>query len=194
MQTTEMIAAIQQDSPDTEVPTILRYLNEIQRQMLSKPVAFTRIIDPITGRDPKISFDGAVRVYSLDTSSGFPGDVFTVDRVYSTYISEPVRDLHITDSTAGTPCQIITPEHFAGEHYVRAYRKPRTILSAMIQMDIPEKYHFDVVFNAVQGYIERSEYGESRKYDTFFKKDLPKFWSEQSIQENISNSMRRPYE
>jgi hypothetical protein len=193
MYTSELVAAVQQDSPDTQVPTILTYINEIQRQMLSKPTASARITDPLTGEDPKITFDGAIRIYDLDVSSGFPEDALTISHVYTTDTSDH-EHVRVNDATAAKPCQVITPLNFSGEYFVRSYKKPTNITSTRIEMDVPEKYHFDIIFQAIKGYIEDSEYGESRKLMDFLSPHLPRFWSEQSIRESINNNIGKSYE
>lgn len=158
MLTSELVAAVHRNYPDVQVPTILTHLNEVHRFMLTKAIPTRRIIDPATGIDPQIELIEGQAVYTLDVASGFPEDAVLVERVYSTW-ENPLKT-GIREATVETAAQVLSYGE-KGTYYVRAYKKPRNITGVHIEMEIPERYHYGTVKDAVEAHIEKDEFGRS---------------------------------
>jgi hypothetical protein len=59
-------------------------------------------------------------------------------------------------------------------YYVTCYRYPTPITSELIQLEIPEKFHISHVLLGVIGLIEVFEHGQSKTYNDFIEKSIPK--------------------
>jgi len=191
MLVTELISLIQSDNPDIEVPKILIYLNQVQDLMLSKAIPYTKMIDPTTGKDYTIEFDGSSVEYEISAVNGFSDDARFIEKVYN---NNGLLKCDLFEATDFAGAKIRVPLTVNGTYSISCYRKPRKILNPNSPIDIPSRYHLDTVYEGVLGYIEREQYGVSERLQYFKIKLLPKFWNDQTWTDTNNDCFVRSYE
>lgn len=173
MRTNSLISLVQKQFPDWSRTLILEMLNELQKIIFTQNATRQmRVIDPATGKDPKITVTSASLEYPVSTSTGFPADVWRVYEVYSETVDDPA-DVICFDATSGTPAKIVFNEATNGDFYVRAYRFPTELATENVQLEIPEAYHLSHIFEGLCGLIEKMRSGRSERFDIFMFKQIP---------------------
>ena len=191
MLTSELVAVIHQKYSDIQVPTILLHINEVHRFMLTKALPTRRIFDPATGKDPQVTFIEGQYNYPVDVANGFPSDAILVERVYSSWDCGVEVGLNEGTSMAAAS---IDSYGLTGTFYVRAYKKPVNITSVAIELEIPERYHYTTLKDAVIAHIEKDEFGRSDLWYEFENVTVQKFWNEQNITGTVNNDRMKFYE
>jgi len=190
MKTLELVSHICREHSEWQVPTVLMYLNEVQRRMLSRPLRSREIFDPLTGKHPVLQTQDGVFVYTLSVLEGFPEDAIMADLVYG---DDVTYEAQFVEGSSSEKAKIMIPPTVSGSLSIRAYKAPREIKSPSVEMEIPESFHFSTVLVGVQGYLEQAEYGRSELLEKFERTLLPKFWEHENFKPKALSGEAKPY-
>jgi hypothetical protein len=184
MLTRSLTTLIKREASDWSRELITSLIDEVQLLMASKPLANFRILDPLTGRDPEFTTTNNTFSYNCDhtTISTIPSgtEALIVADVYDGDINGDDYDAYECSKFIGTqsdPAKFIFETNpGAVAVRVKCYKKPTSISSESIELEIPPHWHIPGVYEGVMGIIERTENGRSDRYMNWQENILPRFY------------------
>ena len=118
-----IVGMLARQNPDISRTDMLEQVDFIHRLMTGDRSELTKILDPDTGIDYKITIPSA----SFDVEDVLVGvAVNTVDKLYSLHYSIPLMGVHTEGSLVKVPLSAV-----GNSYYIRMYRPAKEILDEM---------------------------------------------------------------
>lgn len=164
-----IVSMLTRQNPDISRIDLLDQVNFIHRLMTGERSELTKIIDPSTGIDYRITIPSA----SFDVGGIIIGvTVNHVDKLYSTHYNRPLQGVHAVGSTVKVPVSAVGDEYF-----VRMYRPANELLDESDEIDVSDE-DIDVMIMGINAWIEQIQHGSVRSFQEWKARELKKWkWS-----------------
>jgi len=201
MKTKTLISRISRAYPSVARPTILDQINVALGIIIDRPLAFMRIIDESTGKDPVLSTVTGQLTYEANIANlGYDAQYIT--RVY-TGEDEDARDCDpVAYSTrvalgTGNATIVLEADPIDDSIKVQAYRGVIELQTEVFPVHIPfpEALVSRYLYKLVAGLFEEEFHGKSLKLDEFYARDIDVLRGEANtaLQNNVSYESERYY-
>ena len=201
MKTKTLISRISRVFPSVPRAVILEQINVALRIIIDRPLAFMRIIDESTGKNPVLStvpgqFAYEANVATLGYDAKYVARIFTGEENDSASYNTVGFSTRVALGT-GNAKIILSEDPVASTYYVEAYSGVTELLTEVFPVHIPfpDEYVDSYLYKLITGLFEDEFHGKSVKLEEFYARDISVLRGElnTSMQSNVMFTTERYY-